>query len=143
MRASPASRGQSGPHGGGRLRARCALSAWRTGQATLVRWGAVAPHRGGGSDRDDVGGRRTLRALLTLVADPGALGERPVAVTLDRGVVDEEVLARLIGGDEAEALLVAEPLHCSCGHVAPPSFTCKRDTRGAETSDTGETRALR
>src|SRR4029079_6298662 len=50
----------------------------------------------------------------------GALGERTEALALDRLVMDEEVRAGLIGGDEAEALLIAEPLHGSCCHVAFP-----------------------
>src|SRR6266487_1973581 len=31
--------------------------------------------------------------------------------------MNEEVLAGLIGGDESEALLVAEPLHSACWHA--------------------------
>src|SRR3954471_8764581 len=60
---------------------------------------------------------RTLVACLRLVLDPRALGERAVAVGFDAAVVDEEVLAAFIGRDEAEALLVAEPLDGACCHV--------------------------
>src|SRR5579875_1102596 len=50
-------------------------------------------------------------------------------------MVDEKVLAGLVGGDEPEALVVAEPLHCSCGHGGPPSDSCAlRDTSSAGNS---------
>ena len=45
------------------------------------------------------------------------LAERLVAVADDAAVMDEEVLAGLVGGDEAEALLVAEPLHGTGCHA--------------------------
>src|SRR5262249_24129845 len=64
-------------------------------------------------ERDDVDGLRALVAGLGVVGDLRPLGERLVAVAIDAGVVDEQVLAGLIGRDEAEALVVAEPLHCS------------------------------
>jgi hypothetical protein len=34
---------------------------------------------------------------------------------LDRRVVDEAVLLAIVGGDEAEALLIVEPLHFASG----------------------------
>jgi len=40
-----------------------------------------------------------------------ALGEGAEALRLDGRLVDEEVLAAVLGGDEAEALGVIEPLH--------------------------------
>src|SRR3954467_5559588 len=64
----------------------------------------------------DVGSSGALRTLLGVVADLRALGERLEAAALDRAVVDEQVLARLVGRDEAEALVVVEPLHGSGGH---------------------------
>src|SRR5947207_423040 len=66
--------------------------------------------------QQDVDGLGALVACLGVVGHLGALGERAVAVADDRLVMDEEVLACLIGGDEAEALLVAEPLDGSCCH---------------------------
>src|SRR3954466_12813600 len=63
---------------------------------------------------------RTLVACLGLVLHARALGERAVAVGFDAAVVDEEVLAPFIGSDEAEALLVAEPLNGALCHVFPP-----------------------
>jgi hypothetical protein len=60
----------------------------------------------------------TLAALglLHLVLDLRALGERLEAAAGDRGMVDEHVLALIVGRDEAKALLVAEPLHGSSSH---------------------------
>src|SRR3954453_9293201 len=63
---------------------------------------------------------RPLVAGLGLVLHARALGERAVAVRFEAAVVDEEVLAAFIGCDEAEALLVAEPLNGALCHVFPP-----------------------
>src|SRR3954447_12289905 len=71
-------------------------------------------------DRTDVDCLRPLVAGLGLVLHTRALGERAVALGLDAAVVDEEVLAAFIGSDEAEALLVAEPLNGALCHVFPP-----------------------
>src|SRR5215211_257856 len=72
---------------------------------------------GVGLDGLDVRRVRALGALLGVVGDLRALGQRLEAAALDGGVVDEEVLALVVRGDEAEALLVAEPLHGSGCHV--------------------------
>src|SRR4051794_1046029 len=71
-----------------------------------------------GADADGLG---ALGPGLGAVLDPRALGERAEAVGLDVGVVDEEVLARLVRRDEAEALLIAEPLHDALCHVSLPT----------------------
>src|SRR5436305_14988004 len=65
-----------------------------------------------GSDGDDLDavGLGTLGALDDLELHPLVLVEGPVAVGLDRRVVDEDVLT-VVHGDEAVALLVVEPLH--------------------------------
>src|SRR5215207_219201 len=69
----------------------------------------------------DVRRVRALGAVLGVVGDLRALGQRLEAAALDGGVVDEEVLALIVRGDEAEALLVAEPLNGSgCHGDAPP-----------------------
>src|SRR3954471_3242519 len=65
----------------------------------------------------DVRGGGALCALLGVVAHLRALGERLEAVPLDRAVMHEQILARVIRRDEAEALLVVEPLHSSCRHL--------------------------
>src|SRR5215207_8383190 len=78
----------------------------------------------------DVRRVRALGALLGVVGDLGALGERLEAAALDGGVVDEQVLALVVRGDEAEALLVAEPLHGSgCHLLAPPMRSVCCETR--------------
>jgi hypothetical protein len=38
-------------------------------------------------------------------------------------MVNEEILATLVGGDEAVALLVVEPLYRSLGHIWSPPFS--------------------
>src|SRR5919205_2918117 len=63
-----------------------------------------------------VRGGGALRALLRCVAHLRALGERLESAALDGAVVHEQVLARLIRRDEAEALVVVEPLHGSGRH---------------------------
>src|SRR5690348_6474670 len=68
-------------------------------------------------DELDVYGLGSLVAGLGVIGDLRTLGERLVAVADDAGVVHEEILARIVGRDEAEALLVAEPLHGSGCHV--------------------------
>src|SRR4051812_8938450 len=68
---------------------------------------------------------RTLGPVLSVVADLRALGQRLEAVAGNAGVVHEQVLALIVGRDEAEALLVAEPLHSSGSHQFPPGrFVC-------------------
>src|SRR3954453_5485002 len=64
-----------------------------------------------------VHGPRTLVPGLGLVADLGAFCKRAKAVADDSALMDKEVLRAIIGSDEAEALLVAEPLHGSGRHV--------------------------
>src|ERR671918_2507466 len=79
------------------------------------------------SDLDDLGRLQTLRTLGHLELNCVPLGEALEAVTLDRRVVDEEVLA-LLPRDEPVALGVVEPLdftalshRCSLrGSCAPP-----------------------
>ena len=73
---------------------------------------------------------RTLTAFgplspgLRLVLHARALGERAEAVGLDVAVVHEQVLARLVGRNEAEALVVTEPLNGSCSHGFLPRLVC-------------------
>src|SRR5215212_5555723 len=88
---------------------------------------AASPLEGG-----DVRRRGALGTLLGVEADLRALGERLEAAALNRTVVDEQVLAGIIGRDETEALVVVEPLNCSCCHVLAPSGVCAlRDAEGA------------
>src|SRR3954453_23719591 len=64
----------------------------------------------------DVRGVRALGARLGVVGAPGARGQGLEPRAVDAGVVDEQVLAAVLRRDQAEALLVAEPLHGSGGH---------------------------
>ena len=66
----------------------------------------------------DVDRLGALVAGLGVVADLRALGERPISVAVDAGVMHEEVLGLVVGRDEPEALVVAEPLHGACRHFA-------------------------
>src|SRR5450759_4180400 len=72
------------------------------------------------SDHRYVDGLRALVALLRVVGHLRALLERAIAFAVDTCVVDEQVLVAIIGGDEAEPLVVAEPLHCAGRHVTFP-----------------------
>src|SRR5688572_28760027 len=63
-----------------------------------------------------VDGLGALVALLLFVGDLGAFDERAVAVARDAREVDEQVAAALVGRDEAESLVVAEPLDRAGAH---------------------------
>src|SRR5205814_808621 len=73
---------------------------------------------------DDADVRR-LGALLPLGGlelHLRALAEGLEALAGDAGVVHEQVLRAVFGGDEAVPLLVAEPLHCaSCHDLTSPA----------------------
>src|SRR5437660_9542519 len=73
----------------------------------------------------DVRRLQALVALHDVELDPLTLGQRPVALHRDRGVMDENVLATLTL-DEAVALLVREPLHGALSQHVLPSTTMKR-----------------
>src|SRR5436190_2926845 len=91
-------------------------------------------------DERDVDGLRALVAVLGVVGDPRALGEGAEAVGVDARVVDEEVLAALVRCDEAEALLVAEPLHGSGSHMScipPRDLRALRPRRVLRSNDCG------
>src|ERR671911_2313946 len=62
----------------------------------------------------DVHGPGALVALLNVERYARALLERPIG--RNPGLVDEQVLARLVRRDEAEALVLVEPFDCSRGH---------------------------
>ena len=53
-------------------------------------------------------------------------------------MVDKQVLAGIIRGDESETLVVAEPLDGSCCHVAFLQLRALRTTEGAESNDCGD-----
>src|SRR3954447_1381111 len=65
-----------------------------------------------------------LVALLLVVGDARSLRQRAVPVRVDAGVMDEQVAVALVRRDEAEPLVVAEPLDGPGGHcsASPPMF---------------------
>src|SRR5690606_11660005 len=67
----------------------------------------------------DPGSLRALRALHHFEADALAFLQRAEAIGVDRGIVDEHVVAAVLGRDEAEALGVVEPLHGTESHAQP------------------------
>src|SRR5438105_14492486 len=75
-------------------------------------------------DRDALG-FWAFRALGGLVLHLRVLGERLVALADDRAVVDEEVLAAFVGGDEPVPLLRVEPLDGSGCHRKNTSSTAQ------------------
>src|SRR5436190_24232755 len=91
-------------------------------------------------DRANVDCLRALVALLGVVGDLGPLAQRAVAVALNCTVVDEEVLALVIGRDEAVALLVTEPLDCSGCHALPPRRWGAANAEDAARQTAGATR---
>src|ERR671919_622528 len=64
----------------------------------------------------------SLTPLGRLVRHLGALVEGLEALACYARVVHEEILTSVVGGDEAVALLVAEPLYRSLGHFWSPPF---------------------
>src|SRR5205823_7046021 len=80
------------------------------------------PHPGGDetssplSDGDDVRGLRALRALAGLVFDLRALRERLEAVAAVLRLVDEQILAAVLGLVGAVALPSVDPFHGSGCH---------------------------
>src|SRR3954468_23684228 len=86
--------------------------------------------------RGDVDGLGALVAGLGVEGDLRALSQRLEAVGVDAGVMDEEVLAALVRGNEAEALVVVEPLHGSGSHDFPPRPMCTANAEEAATATT-------
>jgi len=68
------------------------------------------------SDGPDLVGLRALGAAAGRVLDPLIFLEAAVAVSLDGGVVDEDVGSAVVGGDESVALVGVEPLHFALSH---------------------------
>ncbi len=72
------------------------------------------------SDLLDVGGLGALLALSDFEADALILVQRAEAAALDGGVVNEEISAALVGGDESEALFSVEPLDDAFAQLGAP-----------------------
>src|SRR6516225_10285656 len=69
------------------------------------------------SGRLDADGPRSLVPGLGLVGDLRALGKRAIALAEDRRLVYEQIRGLVVGRDEPEALVVAEPLDGSGRHL--------------------------
>jgi hypothetical protein len=67
--------------------------------------------------RNDVDRFGALLALARLELDLGTLGQRLEAVARDVRVMYEEILAAVLGGDEAVSLGIVEPLDGTGCHV--------------------------
>src|SRR5689334_9084955 len=78
---------------------------------------APSAHHG---DRRGLG---PLLALPRLKAHLGAFGQALVAGAADLAVMDEQVLAALVGLNEPVSLGVVEPLHSSGCHLHLPSYS--------------------
>src|SRR4051812_5187035 len=79
-------------------------------------------------DLGDVDGLGPLVAGFLLVGDLRALRQRAIAVAGDAGVVHEQVPAAFVGRDEAEALVVTEPLdRPRCHHLSLTSFAARSE----------------
>src|SRR5450759_1717569 len=81
------------------------------------------------SDRLDVYGLGSLVALLGVVGDLRTLLQRAITLAVDSGVMDEQVLVAIIRCDEAETLVVAEPLYGASWHVVFPPRYVRAATR--------------
>src|SRR5215212_753505 len=79
-------------------------------------------------------GLRPLPALAYFVGYFLTLLEGPEPGALYGGVVDEDILTTFVRGDEAVALLGAEPLYCSLGHQFVPAFPLLGLTTGDPSS---------
>src|ERR1700730_17895316 len=78
----------------------------------------VSRRKGAISNRANLLGPGALVATGDRELDPLVVLEAAVAVSLDGGVVDEDVRRAVIGGDETIALVRVEPLHCALSHYA-------------------------
>ena len=68
---------------------------------------------------------RSFGSLPNLELNALVFLERAIAASLDLGVVDEEILRAIVGGDEAEALVAlvtVEPFHSPCAIYLLLSF---------------------
>src|SRR6185295_15934428 len=95
------------------------MGSFRKNEGATFRPPRVLPDEVGsnGLRLADVRGLESLRSTDDVELQPLAFGQRLEALALDRGVVNEHVLATLLL-DETETLCFVEPLHRSVCHVA-------------------------
>src|SRR6516162_7319086 len=87
------------------------------------------PIRPNGLERVDLLGLRALGPPAGRVLNPLVLLKAAVAVSLDGGVVNEDVSGAVVGGDEPVPLVGVEPFHSALSHVPSPGGTIPRDAR--------------
>src|SRR5271157_4566915 len=76
----------------------------------------------GSSDRLDAVSLGTLGALAGSVLHALVVLEAAVTVSLNHGVVNEDVTGSVVGGDETIALVGVEPLDCTLSHFCAFSY---------------------
>src|SRR6516165_6732940 len=74
-------------------------------------------------ERVDLLGLRALGPLAGRVLHPLVLLKAAVTVNLDGGVVNEDVIGAVVGGDETVPLVGVEPFHSALSHVPSPGGT--------------------
>ena len=62
----------------------------------------------------------SFSAFSRFVLDAGGIIERSVAFPVNVRMMDEEIVATIVGGNEAIPLLVIEPLYRTCCHLLSP-----------------------
>jgi len=105
-----------------------AAAILRGSLGNIAHVGATLPS---GSERPDVLGLWALVAGDDVEADALVLVERLVAVAAEIGVVDEDVLAATVRGDETKPLFAVEPLDGSFCHRLILRWSVRRATCAA------------
>jgi hypothetical protein len=73
-----------------------------------------------GLQRLDLLGLRALGPPAGRVLNPLVLLKAAVTVSLDGGVMNEDVISAIVWGDETVPLVGVEPLHSALSHVPSP-----------------------
>ena len=64
----------------------------------------------------------SFSAFSGFVLDAGGVIKRSVAFPVNVGMMDEEIVATIVGGDESVPLLIVKPLDCTlCHNVLLPA----------------------
>ena len=74
---------------------------------------------------DYIGSTGTFFALSNLEFHPLPFIKRGIAVTLDFPVMNEQIIAGVIGLDKSKAFFPIKPFYCTLSHFGTPS-ACKR-----------------
>ncbi len=76
----------------------------------------MCPIYGSCLGRANLGRFRTFYSLSSLIFDFLTFFERFESLAKDIGVMDEQILAAVIGDDKSKSLLLIEPFYCACCH---------------------------